>query len=439
MKKKKDKLIDLAMKNIITSVSPVPVVTLINKKIHNNINNDINNINNIINNTNNNINNNTNNININSQINNNNNQINNIKKDEIQIANKINKNKDLPIYETSEIASNLENLYTKVFKDSKNTITNNNISDAEQLKLDFVKESSKFQPNKNDNFMNRMAFDVMKRQTQGKKLHDIIEKTKNKMDENQRVKGFNRLIEDANRRLEAQENLVNLKKKLEEQEDEKPIKKYKQEQWENIYNVRFKNYQKQHDDKIKLEIIKKEEEKKVKEENEIKMCQIKKKPMKNIIEYANKMYQDAKKKNKIKENKINYDKLVGKNFSGNNSNKKNQKQKLISLTKNNKMKNNNKSKQPISPNKSLTEINSKKIIKSENQLSFLLNEINNEQSDYFNKQNTFENKVDNEKNIHFHNKSERSKLGKIENPNKDSKRNMANKIVDEFFLKNLYH
>ena len=169
------------------------------------------------------------------------------------------------------------------------------------------------------------------------------------------------------------------------------------------------------------------------------MCQIKKKPMKNIIEYANKMYKDAKKKNKIKENKINYDKLVGKNFSGNNSNKKNQKQKLISLTKNNKMKNNNKSKQPISPNKSLTEINSKKIIKSENQLSLLLNEINNEQSDYFNKQNTFENKVDNEKNIHFHNKSERSKLGKIENPNKDSKRNMANKIVDEFFLKNLYH
>ena len=37
------------------------------------------------------------------------------------------------------------------------------------------------------------------------------------------------------------------------------------------------------------------------------------------------------------------------------------------------------------------------------------------------------------------NKSARVRIGKIENPNRNSQKNMANKIVDEFFLKNLYH
>ena len=110
--------------------------------------------------------------------------------------------------------------------------------------------------------MIRMVFDVLKRQNKEKRLEYIIEKTKNKIDENKRIKSFNRLIEDANRRLEVQEQLINLKNKLEENEIEKPLKKYKQEQWENIYNKRFKNYQNLHDTKIQLEINKKKKEKK---------------------------------------------------------------------------------------------------------------------------------------------------------------------------------
>ena len=40
------------------------------------------------------------------------------------------------------------------------------------------------------------------------------------------------------------------------------------------------------------------------------MCKKIKKPMKNIIEYANKMYEDAKKRNKKKQNMIQYEKLL---------------------------------------------------------------------------------------------------------------------------------
>ena len=345
----------------------------------------------------------------------------------IQSSNNKNKNnfKELSALETSEIASNLDRLYTQVFNVSKNTITNNNISDTEQLKLDFVKESSKLQPNKNDNFMMRMTFDIMKRQTQERRLENIIEKTKNKMDENQRIKGFNRLIEDANRRLEAQEQLNTLKKKLEEKEDDKPLKKYKQEQWANIYNDRFKQHQIKHDEKIKSEIDKKNEEKKIEEENEIKMCKVIKKPMKNIIEYANKMYEEAKKRNKIKENKINYDKYV-KDINNNKNNNKNintnnnkiQKQTIISLTKNNKIKNPN-------LNNQTTDSKSDKIVKK---------------GDSYNKQeNIIEKNEITKEPYNQVNKSARVRIGKIENPNRNSQKNMANKIVDEFFLKNLYH
>ena len=369
----------------------------------------------------------------------------------IQSSNNKNKNnfKELSALETSEIASNLDRLYTQVFNVSKNTITNNNISDTEQLKLDFVKESSKLQPNKNDNFMMRMTFDIMKRQTQERRLENIIEKTKNKMDENQRIKGFNRLIEDANRRLEAQEQLNTLKKKLEEKEDDKPLKKYKQEQWANIYNDRFKQHQIKHDEKIKSEIDKKNEEKKIEEENEIKMCKVIKKPMKNIIEYANKMYEEAKKRNKIKENKINYDKYV-KDINNNKNNNKNintnnnkiQKQTIISLTKNNKIKNPNLNNQTTTQNKELNQTHPKKKHKNELQISLenLMNKVNNEKGDSYNKQeNIIEKNEITKEPYNQVNKSARVRIGKIENPNRNSQKNMANKIVDEFFLKNLYH
>ena len=204
----------------------------------------------------------------------------------------------------------IDNFCNSILKQSKHSITNNNASDSEQLKYDFLKEISKLKPNKNNNFIYRMKFDVIKRQNIEKKMNFLVEKTKNKINENKRSKTFNKLIEDANRRIVAQDNLNTLKNQLEQIEGEKVVKKYKKNQWENIYKERFEKYKRLYDEKLKVETEKRKEEKIKEEKKEIEMCKKIKKPMKNIIEYANKMYEDAKKRNKKKQNMIQYEKLL---------------------------------------------------------------------------------------------------------------------------------
>ena len=84
--------------------------------------------------------------------------------------------------------------------------------------------------------MKRMLFDIFKRQTKNERLEKILDKNKVKIDENDRIRAFNRLIGDANRRLEAQENIEDLKVKLNKGvEDEK---NYTTKDWEEIYQQR---------------------------------------------------------------------------------------------------------------------------------------------------------------------------------------------------------
>ena len=77
-----------------------------------------------------------------------------------------------------------------------------------------MKDYSQLYINKDDNFLNRMIFDVNKRQSKNERRKKLIEQNKIKINEVQRIKAFNRLIEDANRRIEAQENIENLQGKL---------------------------------------------------------------------------------------------------------------------------------------------------------------------------------------------------------------------------------
>ena len=81
-----------------------------------------------------------------------------------------------------------------------------------------------------------MLFDTFKRQTKTDRLDKLIDKYKLKIDESDRVKAFNRLIIDANRRIEAQENMELLKSKLEE--GPPSLKKYSQEEWDQVYEER---------------------------------------------------------------------------------------------------------------------------------------------------------------------------------------------------------
>jgi hypothetical protein len=82
-----------------------------------------------------------------------------------------------------------------------------------------------------------MLFDIFKRQTKDERINKLIEKNKVKITEEERIKTFNRLIEDANRRIEAQDQLEDLKNQLLKNNNTNS-KKYKDEEWEEIYEDR---------------------------------------------------------------------------------------------------------------------------------------------------------------------------------------------------------
>lgn len=88
--------------------------------------------------------------------------------------------------------------------------------------------------------MRRMLFDIFKRQTKEERLNKLIEKNKVKISESERVKTFNRLIEDANRRIEAQDQIEEMKMQL--MKNQGNLKKYKNDEWEEIYEERLFNF-----------------------------------------------------------------------------------------------------------------------------------------------------------------------------------------------------
>jgi len=81
-----------------------------------------------------------------------------------------------------------------------------------------------------------MLFDIFKRQTKDVRLEKLIEKNKVTIHEHERIKTFNRLIEDANRRIEAQDQMED--KRIQLEKTNVNNKKYKFEEWEEIYNDR---------------------------------------------------------------------------------------------------------------------------------------------------------------------------------------------------------
>ena len=105
------------------------------------------------------------------------------------------------------------------------------------------------------------------------RIIQLIEQNKIKIDEIKRIKAFNRLIEDANRRIEAQENLENLKDKLSVNLIAPPMKKYNFEEWENVYEKRFLLFQE--NSKKKIEKNRKEELEKLLNDNNLKFLKVK--------------------------------------------------------------------------------------------------------------------------------------------------------------------
>lgn len=227
--------------------------------------------------------------------------------------------------------------------------------DIQQLTYSIMKDYSQLRISKDENFMERMKFDIFKRQIKEERINKLVEQNKLKIDEEERVKAFNRLIEDANRRIEAQENLEAMKSKLEEDLITPPTKKYKEEEWDEIYKERFKKFQDEVTKKNEEKIKEKKEQERLKEEKEVELCKVKKAP-KEVIEKASKrLYEESiKRRLKIESkglSKVNLDNSPSKykktiradyNFMSDNeddNNKNNQGRNVNSNVKNLQMKN----------------------------------------------------------------------------------------------------
>lgn len=193
---------------------------------------------------------------------------------------------------------------------AKTTLNNLDSSKYENFNIqnqryNFQKTYLYLHPDINHSFMKRMEFDVYKRQIKEKELDKLIEENKIKIEEERRIKTFNHLIEDANRRIEAMDNLEKMKKILNNNDiTEQPLKKYTDEQWKKIYDERFKAYLEKVKEKKKNK-LKNVLEQKIKEENdEINLCKVKKASKKHIEKESNKMYKEAIKMKMKKKEKI---------------------------------------------------------------------------------------------------------------------------------------
>ena len=70
--------------------------------------------------------------------------------------------------------------------------------DIAQLRYELNKDYSNIHPDKDNGFLQRMQFDSLKRKNKQDKINELVEKNKYKINEEEREKVFNRLMEDAN-------------------------------------------------------------------------------------------------------------------------------------------------------------------------------------------------------------------------------------------------
>jgi hypothetical protein len=187
--------------------------------------------------------------------------------------------------------------------------------DVQKINYELSKQYTKTKIDGNENFMQRMMFDIFKRQTKDKRINQIIEKNKVKINEEERVNAFNRLIEDANRRLEANEKMEHLKNNLEDYEmknnnlhvksGDTTTKVVDPEEWDKIYHERFINKKKEKEELLQKKIIEKEKNAKEEEDKIIEKIQnsVKKAPKGTVDQICKRMYEEGHKRQIMKDRK----------------------------------------------------------------------------------------------------------------------------------------
>ena len=167
------------------------------------------------------------------------------------------------------------NFLTKISLDSSKTNRYEQYN-TEQLAYKAYNKYSKCRP-KDANFLDRMKFYAIKNQTKFDAVNIIVEKSKKKISEKEKILTFNRLIEDSNRRAEVKNriNLIHSNKDVaKEMFDNKnnmihpPKKKFDKDKWEKRYKSQI---QKVNERQRSCDLLRKqkEEEQKMKEDQEV--------------------------------------------------------------------------------------------------------------------------------------------------------------------------
>ena len=167
------------------------------------------------------------------------------------------------------------NFLTKISLDSSKTNRYEQYN-TEQLAYKAYNKYSKCRP-KDANFLDRMKFYAIKNQTKSDAVNIIVEKSKKKISEKEKILTFNRLIEDSNRRAEVKNriNLIHSNKDVaKEMFDNKnnmihpPKKKFDKDKWEKRYKSQI---QKVNERQRSCDLLRKqkEEEQKMKEDQEV--------------------------------------------------------------------------------------------------------------------------------------------------------------------------
>ena len=153
-------------------------------------------------------------------------------------------------------------------------------------------------------FIERMNYDVQRRQTKNSKRIQLLHTQRPTLPECERTQSFNRLIEDANRRREKQETLKeqNNVQQQQQQQVNQTSKKFTPQQWNQVYNERFIQFKVKQEEKLDKMIIQKEKIEKKEEEVIVETINshTKRKNAKEINEIVNRIWDKVNKKQEQK-------------------------------------------------------------------------------------------------------------------------------------------
>ena len=146
-----------------------------------------------------------------------------------------------------------------------------------------------------------MGFDIYKRETKEIRLNRILENSKKKLNEVERCRVFNRLIEDTNRRYEDQDYIDKINNHNKNNQENSSFRRsISQDEWNKIYTERFLSYKLEKDLILKNKMIQKQlEEKNIEEKKveEVLNNQIKKKLCKEDLKISvDRLYLESKRR-----------------------------------------------------------------------------------------------------------------------------------------------